>query len=192
MTKTKQLLTVENIPYLLECFDTSRIDDGVLIWKKRPLGHFKSETAWRSYNSRVAGTHAGRKARGHLYQTLAVKDPNTKQTVYVNKHRLIWLLKHNEVPPPIIDHKNRITIDNRPSNLRAATDAENRRNSIKSKASPGKGEIVKSENGKFLARFIPEGGTGFEIETDHYILAYSFVNYLSYLADEAAKLDKIQ
>jgi hypothetical protein len=40
-------------------------------------------------------------------------------------HRLIWVLAHNEAPPPIIDHVNGNRTDNRPENLRAATHQQN-------------------------------------------------------------------
>ena len=44
-------------------------------------------------------------------------------------HRLVWLYVHGEFPPADIDHANRIRADNRISNLRLATRAENNTNS---------------------------------------------------------------
>ena len=43
-------------------------------------------------------------------------------------HRLAWLYVHGEWPAEEIDHLNRVRSDNRISNLRLATQAENKQN----------------------------------------------------------------
>lgn len=43
-------------------------------------------------------------------------------------HRLIWMMQHGEWPDGEIDHINRIRTDNRISNLRICTNAENKQN----------------------------------------------------------------
>lgn len=43
-------------------------------------------------------------------------------------HRLAWLYVHGEFPPDQLDHVNRVRTDNRISNLRPATHAENKQN----------------------------------------------------------------
>jgi hypothetical protein len=46
-------------------------------------------------------------------------------------HRLAWLYTHGKFPPDEIDHTNCVKADNRIKNLRAATHAENMRNTKK-------------------------------------------------------------
>lgn len=46
-------------------------------------------------------------------------------------HRLAWLYIHGKFPSDQIDHINRVRTDNRISNLRAATNAENTQNRSK-------------------------------------------------------------
>ena len=46
-------------------------------------------------------------------------------------HRLAWLYTHGEFPTGQLDHINRVRTDNRISNLRAATNAENTQNRSK-------------------------------------------------------------
>lgn len=183
MTKTENLLHPKNLDYLFACFDVSRLDEGVLIWKERPRHHFKDATAWKAFNTRLAGKEAGARLRGHSYATLAIKDPETKATVYVNKHRLIWLLKHCETPPPIIDHRNRLTFDNRPSNLRAVTEEQNRANSISHSGCMCSGTVTQTERGTYQMYFESLGADPWQLEFDSKIVALSILNYLSYLYD---------
>lgn len=49
-------------------------------------------------------------------------------------HQMAWYLHNGAWPSVLIDHKNRVTNDNRISNLRLATHAENCRNSLSAKA----------------------------------------------------------
>lgn len=44
------------------------------------------------------------------------------------EHHIVWLLTYGSFPDDLIDHKNRNRSDNRPSNLRLASHAENGKN----------------------------------------------------------------
>lgn len=104
MTKPNNLLRVENIPYFLECFDLRDIDSDRLYWRERPREHFESDRAWLSFNKRCPGTEAGIHDAPKHRQVIQIKDPTSHRRAEVNKHRLIWLLKHNEVPPKKLRH----------------------------------------------------------------------------------------
>lgn len=88
--------------------------------------HYDPETGeftWlvsTNYNA-LAGSTAGCLDRQE-YQVIRVQGKNYKA------HRLAWLYTHGEFPPDGLDHKNRDRSDNRISNLRLATNAENMQN----------------------------------------------------------------
>lgn len=65
-------------------------------------------------------------------------------------HRLAWLYYHGEWPAHEIDHINRVKTDNRISNLRVATRAENVRNH-------GRISVLSRPNGKFTTKIRIDG-----------------------------------
>jgi len=72
-------------------------------------------------------------------------------------HRLAWLLITGEWPKEEIDHKNRNTTDNRFSNLREATRANNARNQgAQANNSSGRKGIYPSR-GRWCARIMVDG-----------------------------------
>jgi|SRR5215471_19524433 len=78
---------------------------------------------WKVSVSNVkAGTMAGVKRNGE-YETIGIN------STYYQAHRLAWLHFYGEWPDGIIDHINRDKSDNRISNLRIVTRAENMANS---------------------------------------------------------------
>lgn len=106
--------------YLRACFDYEP-ETGVLRWKERPLGHFASKRAWKAWNTRNAGTEAGRII--HLGYRLV------RLGAQFYAHRLIWALVTGEDPGRLqIDHINGDTSDNRWDNLRLVTHSENQKN----------------------------------------------------------------
>lgn len=114
-------ITPDVLRQLLECcFDT-----GKLYWKKRDVGWFHSERSSRAWNKRYAGREAftyvdvGGYHCGHVlgYRLYA--------------HRVVFAMYHGEWPDRFIDHENGCKTDNRPSNLRDVSRAENARNTVR-------------------------------------------------------------
>ena len=118
------MTVVKPIPdreYLIECVELDT-QAGSLLWKRRPVSHFKSKRAYSTWNSRYAGKPAFRtpNGRGYLVGCLDY------QSLFA--HRVIYTLVYGEVGDGQIDHINGDRTDNRPSNLRLVTPLENRRN----------------------------------------------------------------
>lgn len=114
-------LTQERLAELFE-YDE---ETGDLIWRNRPRemftkGHKGGETAWRTWNSKHAGTPVRNQDQsGYCRATI-----NGRKHF---AHRLIWMLVHGDWPAEI-DHINGIKSDNRLCNLRAADRQKNMRN----------------------------------------------------------------
>ncbi len=184
MTKTQELLTPQNLLLLHQMFDTSRIEDGILVWKERPKSHFKKEQHQRSFNRQWAGKQVGRRvtqADPRVFVRITL--PNRGNTL-VLMHRLIWLLYFGETPPKMIDHINRISWDNRPSNLRATTPKQNSENSYSHSSCLSSGAISETTDGHYRLDFQPPEGKPWELEFDSLLLAETALNYLSFLYDD--------
>ncbi len=96
-------------------------ETGDLVWRERPLSHFRSTQAWRVSRSKSPGRVAGRKnTGGHIQIRLNGR--------HYMAHRIAWLIYHGSWQELQIDHKNGIPHDNRISNLRLSTQSQNSAN----------------------------------------------------------------
>lgn len=96
-------------------------ETGLIVWRERPIHHFKSERAQKSFNSKFAGKPAGGLER-HGYVVIGLND-----WVYKG-HRIAWLITHGEMPQFELDHINGDRSDNRLCNLRHVEHGDNLRN----------------------------------------------------------------
>ena len=136
----KQLPSLE---YLNECFSLGGKTG--LIWKQRPLSHFKSQ---RDYN--IWNTKFSKKEAGTLHRYWLVGINNCKYT----SHRIIYYLFYGVQPSSIIDHRDENKLNNNPSNLRLANESQNGINSslIKNKKNQLKGISYRKKYGNWSAQ----------------------------------------
>lgn len=149
-TPVKQLLA-PHLDYLRECFAYNP-ETGHLVWKTRPLHHFKSAAAHKTFNKRRVGTRAGTMQGKHSRRQVHMISGDVELHPYTSV--LIWVLTYGEDAPEgyVIDHKDRNTDNERLDNLRLATHASNIQNSIRSNTPPEMKGIFKSGS-KYSVRF---------------------------------------
>lgn len=119
--------------------------DGALYWRERPRSDFNSDLAWKQWNPKHAGKRAG--CYSMQYVTVAVN------RVHYPLHRIIFLWHHGYLPE-IVDHADCNPRNNDISNLRAATKADNQRNSgmFAHNTSGIKGVVWSKSAKKWIAR----------------------------------------
>lgn len=135
-------------------------ETGKLFWKERPVSMFASAKASKIWHTRYANKEAFT-AVTHGYKVGRIFDVSHRA------HRVIWAICYGEWPANCIDHINGERADNRITNLRAATKAENSMNQAGPKSKSGgikgaywdswrnrwKSEIRFYGNRKFLGYF---------------------------------------
>jgi len=103
-------------------------DTGLLFWRKRTSDMFNGgasggrDSSCRSWNTRHGGKEAFTSDDIKSYKRVAIFGK-----IYY-AHRVMWALFYGEWPNDQIDHINGIKYDNKISNLRVVTHAENQRN----------------------------------------------------------------
>lgn len=114
-------------------------DTGVLTWRIAPGNRIAKDTPCGSLDSN------GRlrlEYRGRSYGV----------------HKIAFAIAHGRWPVGQVDHKNRIKTDNRPGNLREATNAQNSRNRRNGKNATGyKGVTFHKRQRKYNARIMVDG-----------------------------------
>lgn len=94
-------------------------ETGKLFWLSRPRAMFKTDSQHKTWNARFAGVEAFTAVKSNGYRHGRIWG----QHVYA--HRAGWALVHGEWPSEQVDHINGDRADNRLSNLRAVSNAQN-------------------------------------------------------------------
>lgn len=151
---SKALPTPEELRQLLRY----EPETGKLFWRERPASMFKA-TSYRTaegcaanWNSRWAGKEAltAPLATGHLMGRIF------RGPYYA--HRVAWAIYYGEWPKGDVDHINHDPADNRITNLRDVSHAENQRNvSLRRNSRSGITGVVALPDGRWLAQ-IKHGG----------------------------------
>jgi hypothetical protein len=156
--KFKHPIRIDFINQSLEIDETSK---SWLRWKIRPQIHFKTEKAWKAFNSRDAGKEAGSifvGKHGEVYFRV-----NVDGFRYM-AHRIVFALATGTDPGQMeVDHMDRNCLNNSPSNLRAATHLQNsyNRKMNKDNSSGAKGVFWHKQTQKWVA------GIGYEKKFRH-------------------------
>ena len=141
MAKTKTI-PIETLLQLLNY----NPETGEIIWKPRPIEMFSCERFQRRWNTRYAGKRAlTAKSTGYFAGPILGKT--------FKLHRVIWAMHYGEWPD-YIDHINHDRTDNRISNLRSVTLAENMKNQTvyKNNVSGVSGVYWSARDGVWMAR----------------------------------------
>lgn len=139
------ILAIKPLPSLAELkeFFMYEPETGKLFWKKT-----------LKKNQRLEGVDCGYVRKGKGYREVTFN----KQIYQV--HRIIWLMHTGQEPTGPIDHKNGIRSDNRISNLRAVTQAENTQNRRKAHKNSATGLLgVYKDGRRFWSTIMVHGKT---------------------------------
>ena len=150
------------VAYLRECFDLDP-ENGKLFWRVRPASHFSSSKSANMFNNRFAGKEAG-----CVYRHDGGDRVNHRRKLMVGYHavqmnRIVYAMFHNIDMgdlPAVIDHIDCNPLNDRPSNLRAATirqNSYNRRANLKKKLGGAKGAFFDQRVNRWNAGICSNG-----------------------------------
>lgn len=105
-----------------ECFICDEAT-GNLIWRTRPIEHFKNAHAHAAWNTKYAGSVVGGR-RGRYLRVKVNRKRHLVHRIIYEMFNAVCLLDGTQV-----DHIDANPMNNRPCNLRAATHAQNQHNS---------------------------------------------------------------
>lgn len=104
-------------------------ETGELFWKARPLEMFNASSKYSRERQKMAfdSNYAGKPALNYIgedgYRRGAIMGHS------VRAHTVVYAITHGEWPEDQVDHRHMVRHRNRPNDLRAATHAQNMRNS---------------------------------------------------------------
>ena len=129
-------------------------DTGKLFWKERPEGQ-------RRWNTRYAGKEAFTALTSEGYRAGVIYRRK------YNAHRVIWALHYGAWPTKEIDHVDRDRANNRISNLRDVSHAENMRNQpLRADNTTGHTGVILTKSGKYQVQ-IRAGGV--DLRLGHFV-----------------------
>ena len=139
--------------WLHECFELD-VDTGTLIWKVRPLHHFKTTRGQKIANTKFAGKEVG-SISSEGYRVVRVTWEGTK--LQEQQHRVIWAMHYGQWPTKNIDHIDGNRANNAITNLREVTVQENARNRTISKTNKSGHIGVRGDKEKWRAEIRVSG-----------------------------------
>lgn len=186
--------TLPSQQYLHECF---RYDDelGALFWLERPAEHFRdglkhtAEDIAKRWNARLAGARFGwiQQCRANVYRAGEIDHK------FHSEHRLIWKLLTGG-SPPVVDHRDENGLNNRFSNLRAATVTQARASSRGKLGRTLPKGVTEPKRGRFAAQIWVGGkiplGTFDTAAEAHAAYCKAAVRFYGEFATEAANRDR--
>lgn len=111
-----------SVEFLGECFRYEPTT-GRFYWKHRPRSHFRSVTAWKSFNNKRAGTECLQTPGKDGYHKTVLTADGRRYDIYA--HRLAWTLMTGAHPEDEVDHHDGDRSNHTWDNLREATRIQN-------------------------------------------------------------------
>ncbi len=119
-----------DLNYLKECFKLDPSSPNHLKWNEnRPGHHFKNNTSYKIWKTRLAGKPCGCLTEGRDINNRYYSTRLNQKNIF--NHRIIYAIHNSTIDfnGKSIDHINGDTLNNDPQNLRLVTPSENQLNS---------------------------------------------------------------